>query len=389
MMKRLRIKSTVALLLALSLLLCSFGFAQAIVIPQDVKNVILMIGDGMGENSINWASAATGEKLFIDTIPYKGYSQTDSLSGTTDSAAGATALSCGYHAFNSNLGQCSFLINGHGANLCTYLNVCEAAQSIGKKTGVVTSDDNSGATPSGFSAHTYKREMPEEITKQQMECGLDILWAKDNGVSSKAEAEKHGWQYCETLAEILASDGSKKSFAAVQGDICFDNGSDADAPLSALTSAAIEKLDNGKGFFLMVEGAHIDKYSHANDSENMFKAMLEFDKSIKAAVDFAKRDGNTIVIVTADHETGGIVFDSETKSYKYTSGGHTNTDVPVRVFGSYDLVKNGETVVNTDIAKFIAKKIGYTDTFPKFTLNFAFPAELFSALFAALKDKIG
>ena len=94
MMKRLRIKSTVALLLALSLLLCSFGFAQAIVIPQDVKNVILMIGDGMGENSINWASAATGEKLFIDTMPYKGYSQTDSLSGTTDSAAGATALSC-------------------------------------------------------------------------------------------------------------------------------------------------------------------------------------------------------------------------------------------------------------------------------------------------------
>ena len=378
-------KKLLSLALALAIVLsCLACAAYAIVIPQDVKNVILMIGDGMGENSLEWTKAQTGEPLFLDTLPYQGYSKTDSLSGTTDSAAGGTALSCGYHCFNSNLCTLSINIKGNGATVCDFFNLTQAAQAIGKKTGIVTSDDNSGATPASFSAHTYKRELAAEITEQQINSGVDLLWAHDNGIIDSAKVEKAGFAFATTMSEIDAVPEGSRSFAAIKGNIFADTGSEADAPLSILTEKAIARLDNDKGFFLMVEGAHIDKFSHANNEKNMAMALTEFDKAVETAVEFAKDDGNTIVIVTADHETGGITLNPETKEYEYTTGDHTGTDVPLRLFGSDELVKDGAAVENIQVARFAAKKLGYTGRFPSFSYNFAFPLDLIKALFKAI-----
>ncbi|MBR0112753.1 MAG: alkaline phosphatase [Clostridia bacterium] len=385
-MKKKTIK-LISVIIALSLILTCLSSASAIVIP-DVKNVILMIGDGMGENSIEWTKAELGYKAFMDTLPYQGYSQTDSLSGTTDSAAGATALSCGKRVYNSNLCTLSVLIDGQGAVVCSYKNLSEVAKSMGKRAGIVTSDQNSGATPAGFSVHTYKRELAEEITAQQKDCGLDLIWAADNGLSNKEEFEAAGWTYAQSLTELTRVENGERSFAAISGSICFETGSKSDAPLSTLTTMAIKNLDNPDGFFLTVEGAHIDKNSHSNNKEGMMKALMEFDKAVENAVAYASERSDTIVVVTADHETGGITYNEETKSYEYTSGNHSNVDVPLRIYGSDRLVKDGKSVKNSQVAVFIADEMGYNGRFPDASINPAFIFDLFAALFKAAKAKI-
>ncbi len=376
----------ISLIIAAILTVSCFTQVFSIVILDNVKNVILLIGDGMGENHLEWTKSELNTELEMDKLPYQGYSITDSLSGLTDSAAGGTALSCGYRCFNSNLGTLSLTINGNGAVLFNYMNVCEAALKTGKKAGIVTSDVNSGATPASFSVHTYKRELTEEITAQQSKCGLDLIWACDNGVSDKESFEENGWTYSKTAEELKKLDKDKKSFAAIDGNICFDNGQKNDAPLSELTSLALSRLDCDRGFFLMVEGAHIDKYSHSNEKEEMMKSLTEFDKAVKTAVEFAKKDGNTIVIVTADHETGAITKDENGK-YSFTSGDHSDADVPLRVFGSDELVKNGEHTVNKNVGRFIAEKIGYTGKFPVISFNPDFFKELIKAVYLSITDK--
>ncbi len=378
-------KRIVSIIIVLALLCSSVAVSYAIVIPQDVKNVILMIGDGMGENHLEWTKEELGTELFMDSMPYKGYSKTDSLSGLTDSAAGGTALACGYHCFNSNLGTLSVLIKGYGAIAFNYMNVSEAAKKAGKKAGIVTSDVNSGATPASFSVHTYKRELTEEITSQQAKCDLDLIWACDNGVSEKTDFESNGWTFSTTEEELINLDKSKRSFASISGNICYDKGEENDAPLSELTELAIDRLDNEKGFFLMVEGAHIDKNSHSNIKDGMMKSLVEFDKSVKAAVDFAKEDGNTIVIVTADHETGAITRGEDGK-YNFTSGNHSRADVPLRVFGSDELIKDNEHIANKEVGKFIGKKIGYTGKFPAMSFNPDFFKELFNAIIKSISN---
>ncbi len=384
-MKKNRISKLLAVLLAFAMLIACVSPAFAIVIPQDVKNVILLIGDGMGPNALEWTKAELGVELCMDTLPYQGYSMTDSLDGTTASAAGATALSCGRRVFNSNL--CTLAVKlTSGAVIFSYMNVSAVANSLGKKAGIVTSDANHGATPAGFSVHTYKRDLSEEITNQQMNCDLDLIWAKDGGYASAEAFENAGWTYSTTMSELEEVGYGKKSFASIPGKIEYETGSEGDAPLSELTDLALKKLDNDKGFFLMVEGAHIDKNSHSNNKEGMMKSLIEFDKAVETAVEFAKADGNTIVIVTADHETGGITYNEETQTYEYTSGGHTNANVPLRLYGCDELVKDGSAVKNTEVAKLIAKKLGYTGTFPKATFNFAFLYDLLVAVFKSIGE---
>lgn len=379
-----RLTRWLALLLAAALLLGSACAAQAIVIPQGVKNVILLIGDGMGENSLEWTKAEKGISLFLDTLPYQGYSKTNSLSGLTDSAAGATALSCGLRAFNSNLCECATSVYGRGVVFFDYLNVSEVAKSVGKKAGVVTSDLNTGATPAGFSAHTFRRDEDVDITDQQLAGDLDLIWAAANGLVTPERCAAANWQYADSLAALDALPAGARSFAALPAGIEFAEG---EAPLSALTARAIAQLDNDAGFFLMVEGAHIDKNSHANNAAGMMGAMEEFDRAVETAVRFAAQDGNTIVIVTADHETGGITKDDATGAFSYTTDSHTDVDVPLRVYGSDALVQNGEHVKNTAVGRFIAKELGYTGRFPQAKFNFGFFGDLINALVLHLKEQ--
>ena len=354
-------KKIASVLLVLLMVLAVMPSAALAADTPEIRNVIFMIGDGMGPSHLEWAKAETGATLSMDKMPVKGYRITDSLSGLTDSAAGGTALSCGLLAFNSNVGTLSVSLDGHAFIVAEYLNLCEASQKAGKKTGVVTSDTNTGATPATFSAHTAKRGEAEKISAQQLECGLDLLWTAADGIITESSATAAGWTYIDSLSEIYDLPDNAKSLAQFSGKIQYDDGDENGAPLSVLTSLAISQLDGSdNGFFLMVEGAHIDKYSHSNEKDGMVKSLIEFDKAVEEAVKFAKMDESTMVIVTADHETGGIVYDENAKEWKFTVGDHTRTDVPLRVYGDEGMLKDGETIKNVETnipIKILAHKI--------------------------------
>ena len=381
-------KKIASVLLVLLMVLAVMPSAALAADTPEIRNVIFMIGDGMGPSHLEWAKAETGATLSMDKMPVKGYRITDSLSGLTDSAAGGTALSCGLLAFNSNVGTLSVSLDGHAFIVAEYLNLCEASQKAGKKTGVVTSDTNTGATPATFSAHTAKRGEAEKISAQQLECGLDLLWTAADGIITESSATAAGWTYIDSLSEIYDLPDNAKSLAQFSGKIQYDDGDENGAPLSVLTSLAISQLDGSdNGFFLMVEGAHIDKYSHSNEKDGMVKSLIEFDKAVEEAVKFAKMDESTMVIVTADHETGGIVYDENAKEWKFTVGDHTRTDVPLRVFGDEGMLKDGETIKNVEVAKYVAKVTGL-EGIPTFTINRNVVADFFRALGDLIAEKL-
>ncbi len=369
-------KKITALFVAALMLLSFAPMCAAAEQEPQIKNVIFMIGDGMGPNHLEWAKAATGESLVMDTMPVQGYRITNSRSGVTDSAAGGTALACGLLAFNQNVGTLALGVGNTGAVIQTYTNLCEASQKIGMKTGVVTSDKNTGATPACYSAHVARRGDSEAISAQQLGCGLDLLWSAADGIITESSAEQAGWTYVDNISELYDLPENSKSLAQFTGKVCYDSGKPEDAPLSELTTLAIDQLDNENGFFLMVEGAHIDKYSHSNNSEGMIKSLMEFDKAIANALEFAEQDGHTMVVVTADHETGGIIYDKLLSKWRFTVTFHTGTDVPLRVYGDTGMLQNGETIENTAVARYIAEQIGVADQIPASEENPAFYKEL-------------
>lgn len=333
--------------------------------PGDYKNVILLIGDGMGFYHIDWMEKEYGieeANMFAMTTTH-GKSQTRSSSAAvTDSAAGGTALACAIRTTNGAIGV--FPQDQLGVAYVP-MNLCELAKSYGKMSGVVTSDYNSGATPASFSAHVYDRGEDAEITRQQIEDSeIDLIWAQDNGLVTDEWANEYGWTLVNDNAEFEALEEGERSFGAFAGEL-WNSNTGADVPnLSTLTTKAIDMLDDDEdGFFLMVEGAHIDKHSHSNDKDNMVKAAYEFDLAVKAALDFAKADGDTLVIITADHETGAIRPDGD--GFKYTSGSHSAADVPLLVYGSDNFVVNGEAIKNKEVSRRIAMAMGAApDAFP-------------------------
>ncbi len=333
--------------------------------PGDYKNVILLIGDGMGFYHIDWMEQEYDideASMFAMTTTH-GKSQTSSSSAVvTDSAAGGTALACATRTTNGAIGV--FPQDQLGVAYIP-MNLCELAKSYGKMAGVVTSDYNSGATPASFSAHVYDRGEDAEITRQQIEdSDIDLIWAQDNGLVTDEWAEEYGWTLVNDNAEFEALEEGERSFGAFAGEL-WNSDTGADVPnLSTLTEKAIDMLDDDEdGFFLMVEGAHIDKHSHNNDQEKMVKAAYEFDLAVKAALEYAKADGETLVVITADHETGAITPDGD--SFKYTSGSHSAADVPLLIYGSDNFVLEGEAIKNKEVSRRIAMAMGAApDEFP-------------------------
>ena len=276
--------------------------------PTQIKNVILMIGDGMGHNQINAALTTRLNSFAAQSFTSTGKSVTRSISVIngestyTDSAAGGTALSTGYKTINGYLGK-----DANGNNL---INIRELADSYGAKTAVVTTDAITGATPGAFLAHNISRENTEEIQES-----IDKLIA--NG---KVE-------YCE---------------GAVDNDLTVHT-------RNALNTIAY----SGSPFFMMVEEGHIDKNCHSNKMEATLDTVVRFNDSIIYAATFSLVNADTILIVTADHETGGLVEDSSAETgYSFTSKNHTNADVPIYVLGS-DMF-NGQRVENVEIPKYMA-----------------------------------
>ena len=331
---------------------------------NEVKNVIFLIGDGMGFNHLEKTKQERNISLAMDTFDIRGASMTRSLSNAvTDSAAGGTALATGERTYNGGIGVYMF------DPLCQFSypkNITELCAERGMMTGVVTTDETSGATPASFSAHSSDRGNIEDITNDQFASDIDIIWGAANGVASKGLAKKNGFEYVTTYDEMMALEEGSRSFAQFTNDLWTLEQSDENTPtLSQMTEKAIDLLDDtDEGFFLMVEGAHIDKHSHSNDDASMTEALAEFDKTIQIALEYAAKDGETLVVVTADHETGAIMLNAD-GTYSFTSGSHSDANVPVLVYGSSNIINAGEILNNYEIPIRIAYALGFEeDEFP-------------------------
>ena len=354
----------------------SFGTTIGIFVPSDttvaevykdegIKNVIYLIGDGMGDNHLKKTVAEDNVSLVMDAINIKGASRTRSYSdAVTDSAAGGTALATGERTYNGAIGVYFF----DGEAVFSYpKNITELCAESGMMTGVITTDQTSGATPASFSAHSSDRGNTEDITNDQLTSDIDIIWGTSAEVAGvRKKAESNGYTYVTNYNDMMALPEGSRSFAQFTNDLWTLQPSDERTPnLEEMTKKAIDILDDtDEGFFLMVEGAHIDKHSHSNEDAKMKEALKEFDKTIEYVLDYAEKDGETLVVITADHETGAITLNDK-GVYEFTSGSHSGVNVQIFVYGTEKLLNKGETINNYEIPIRISYVLGFTeDQFP-------------------------
>lgn len=238
------------------------------------------------------------------------------------------------------------------ATIAVPASVTDVAMKYGKATGILTSDSIMGATPSAFSAHVRDRDLSEDIFAQQVVSDIDLIWggaAPD--IVTEEKVIENGKVFVDSLSDVQALSLGQKSIGQFNADAMW-TGEDDGTGAPSLSELAVEAIDilsqDEDGFFMMIEGAHIDKRSHDRDGEGAMKAVLEFDKTIGAVLDFAEKDGNTLVIVTADHETGGVTRMPK-GNYKWLIGSHTGADVPFFVYGADSVIADEEIAKNTDV----------------------------------------
>lgn len=238
-----------------------------------VKNIILMIGDGMGENIIKAAEIVKGDKLIMSGLPNQTHVTTYSQSVTsgeaefTDSAAAATALSTGVKTYNQCIG-----VDKDGNSLET---ICEFAQKYDMKTGLVDRHYVCHATPAGMAAHNSNRGNYVQILRDMAKTGVNVMFGGGeqyykNSNKTKNYINEKGYKFIDTEEQLLALDGSDDK---VLGMFAYENMKNAyrEPTLTTMTSKALDLLDNDKGFFLMVEGSNID----VCESEQDMKGTIE------------------------------------------------------------------------------------------------------------------
>ena len=329
-----------------------------------VKNIILMIGDGMGENIIKAAEIVKGDKLIMSGLPNQTHVTTYSQSVTsgeaefTDSAAAATALSTGVKTYNQCIG-----VDKDGNSLET---ICEFAQKYDMKTGLVDRHYVCHATPAGMAAHNSNRGNYVQILRDMAKTGVNVMFGggeqyyKDSNKTKNYINEK-GYKFIDTEEQLLALDGSDDK---VLGMFAYENMKNAyrEPTLTTMTSKAIDLLDNDKGFFLMVEGSNIDVCESEQDMKGTIEQMMAFDHTVDYVLNWAQQHQGTLVLVTADHETGGVqIPDNATaddiNNDCFTSDGeHTNTNVLLMAGGAQSAeICSSDVIDNTDIAKYMRK----------------------------------
>ena len=325
------------------------------------KNVILLIGDGMGDNTIAATEALKDVELSIKNMPVYLHSDIDSfIIPATDSAAGGTALATGTRVWINSLAVYPFdPFSIEDINVP--ITLCELAKANGKAAGVVTTDETSGATPSSFSSHTYERGDEKGISADQLISGFDLIWGGASDSINKENTASNGWTYIDDRDEMNALEAGSRSFGQFSYSDLKNVTDNHNTPtVSEMTEKAIELLDeNENGFFLMVEGACIDKFAHDNKMDGVTLSTVEFDKAVAAALEFAEKDGETLVVVTADHATGGIVYNEKNESFEFTHGTHDTYDVPVYVSATDAGFKSGEEINNRQISVQISIVMGF------------------------------
>jgi alkaline phosphatase len=315
-----------------------------------------MIGDGMSTPQVYAAMLTSENPTSFERFPITGLVKTYSKSHKiTDSAAGGTAIATGHKTNNGMIGMNSDSI--------PVPSVLETLSEKGMKTGVVATSYITHATPASFVAKNINRNNYEEIAMDFAKTdkvniliggGKKHFTERKDGINLIDKMVSEGWSYYDTLINInkndkimiLASDDHLPSYPT-RGDFL------PEASIMAIN--ALNRSENG--FFLMIEGSQIDFAAHNSDSTYLVNEMHDFDNTINKVLDFAEKDGNTLVIVTADHETGGLTMIDPNGHYtetcfKFSTGSHSPLLVPLFAFGP-GADKFSGIIENTDIIKII------------------------------------
>lgn len=306
---------------------------KLIITPKKVKNVILMIGDGTGLAQWSAAQASIPQKLHVFSLAqYLGLSLTSSANDfITDSGAGATAFSIGQKTYNGAIGVTK--------DSQPEFTLSEKIHVKGKATGLVATCGLTHATPASFYAHQPSRKLDKQIANDFYGGFIDIAIGGGLKFFDTSKIAEMGHQVFVGHSKLDSI--SNKQF------VCFYDTTEHPPKFlngrgdfeRRASMAAIRNLNKNKnGFFLMIEGSQIDWGGHDNDSNYVLSEVLDFDSTIAQVIDWAKKDGETLVIITADHETGGLSLIGYDKTnhkpaMHFSTGHHSGIPVPVFAFG--------------------------------------------------------
>ncbi|MDE6570279.1 MAG: alkaline phosphatase [Alistipes sp.] len=310
---------------------------------EEVRNVVVMIGDGMGLAQVAALMIENRyEPTSFDRAQYTAICKTYSANNrVTDSGASATAMGTGHKTDNSRIGVLpdDTLVE----------NLVELAKRRNLATGIVVTSYLSDATPAGFTAHTNNRRNYRTIAEMLAAQRLDIAagggrtyFEEQEGRSLIAEMQAQGYTYTETPEAFLAVD--RLPILGLFADKYMPAAAERGDYLPRATEHTLELLGReGKGFFAMIEGSQIDIGCHNNDPKTMLDEMRDFDAAVHKAFDYADAHPGTLVVVVADHETGGLTIVSNNKDftasesgieYRYSTSGHTGTPVVLYAYGT-------------------------------------------------------
>ncbi|PHB17412.1 alkaline phosphatase [Bacillus pseudomycoides] len=320
--------------------------AEATQVGKQPKNVIMMVMDGTSSSATTVARWYKGAPLALDQIVSGGVRTYSAESAITDSAPAATALATGNKSNSSYVGVLPSVVNSPGLEQIKeedksrpVANVLEGAERSGRATGIIATSEIQHATPAGFSAHHVIRKNFEVIGEQQVYQNIEVVLGGGKAVLQPAASsgirqdnedlikviQDKGYDFVETKDALLNSKSDKIWGSFSNAALAFDMDREATSPeqptLSQMTRKAIQTLSKDKdGFFLFVEGSKPDWAAHANDPIGMISDVLAFDAAVAEALQFAKKDGNTMVIALADHGNSGISIGNKntTKGYDTT-----------------------------------------------------------------------
>lgn len=306
-------------------------------------NIILLIGDGMGLTQISAAMYSNNNRLALTKFPVIGFHKSHAANELiTDSAAGGTAIACGIKTNNGNIGT--------DENGLPTLSILEELDSMNFSTGMIVTSTIVHATPAAFAAHRARREMYEEIALDYLNANVDLLigggrqYFQNREMDDRDlinEFENKGYVVMDQLYTTMNKikwplDKNLLYFTADKQPLTVSGGRDY---LSFAVRQGVQYLEqkSNKGFFLLVEGSQIDWMNHANDGRGVVMETLDFDRAIWEAIQYANKKGNTLVLVTADHESGGMSIEADSKmnklKYGFTTNGHTAAMIPVFAYG--------------------------------------------------------
>lgn len=341
-------KKWTSLFLASALTLSTVSITTPQVQAEEVKkptNVIMLVMDGSSNNAITLSRWYKGESLAMDEILTGAMRTYSAESAITDSAPAATALATGHKSNDKFIGVLPSVVNSPGLEQVAkedafrpVANVLEGAKQQGKATGLISTSEIQHATPAGFSAHVNNRSQYGDIAEQQVYQNIDVVLgggleslspgttknARKDGEDLLNVLKEKNYALVKTRDELLNSQASKiwGSFPPSALAYDFDRAKTraSEPTLAEMTEKAINTLKKDEdGFFLFVEGSKVDWAAHANDTIGIISDILSFDDAVKEAIDFAKEDGNTLVVAVTDHGNSGITMGNINTTNTYSS----------------------------------------------------------------------